>query len=60
MIKLNFFNCLKDDYLKSGLKLEDIQSNKYEHLKSIILNKSRDMMDWLDLPYQNNASIQEI
>ena len=30
MIKLNYFNCLKDDYVKNGLKLNEIQNNKYE------------------------------
>lgn len=61
MIKLNYFNCLKDSYLKNGLKLSQIQNNKYEkELKKVIINKSRPMMDWLDLPYQDKNTIAEI
>ena len=61
MIKLNFFNSLKDNYLKNGLKLEDIETSQYEQqLKNIILNKSRDMMDWIDLPYQGKSFFEEI
>ena len=40
MIKLNYFNCLKDEYVKNGLKLNEIQNNKYEkELKKAIINK---------------------
>ena len=40
MIKFNYFNCLKDEYLKDGLKLNQIQNNKYEkELKKAIINK---------------------
>ena len=61
MIKLNYFNCLKDNYLKNGLKLSQIQNKKYEkELKKVIINKSRPMMDWLDLPYQDKNTIAEI
>lgn len=60
MIKLNFFNSLKDNYIKNGLKLEDIETSQYEQqLKSIILNKSRDMMDWIDLPYEGKSFFEE-
>ena len=61
MIKLNYFNCLKDSYLKDGLKPNQIKNNKYEkELKKIITNKSRPMMDWLDLPYQDKKYVDEI
>ena len=61
MIKLNYFNCLKDEYLKNGLKESQILNNKYEkELKKVITNKSRTMMDWLDLPYQDKKVIDEI
>lgn len=61
MIKLNYFNCLKDEYLKNGLKENQILNNKYEkELKKVITNKARPMMDWLDLPYQDKKSIDEI
>lgn len=61
MIKLNYFNCLKDEYVKNGLKLNEIQNNKYEkELKKAIINKVHPMMDWLDLPYQEKSVIDEI
>lgn len=61
MIKLNYFNCLKDEYLKNGLKENQILNNKYEkELKKVITNKARPMMDWLDLPHQDKKSIDEI
>ena len=61
MIKLNYFNCLKDEYLKDGLIENQILNNKYEkELKKVITNKSRAMMDWLDLPYQDKKTIDEI
>lgn len=61
MIKLNYFNCLEDKYLKNGLNLKEIQNNQYEKsLKEIIFNKSRTMMDWLDLPNQSQDFIEEI
>lgn len=61
MIKINYFNCLKDEYLKNGLKENQILNNKYEkELKKVITNKTRPMMDWLDLPYQNKKEVEEI
>lgn len=61
MIKLNFFNSLKDNYLKNGLELEEIQTDKYQQtLKNIIINKTHSMMSWLDLPYQNKEYIKQI
>lgn len=61
MIKFNYFNCLKDEYLKDGLKLNQIQNNKYEkELKKSIINKVHPMMDWLDLPYQDKKQVEEI
>lgn len=61
MIKLNYYNCLKDTYLKNGLKQKSILNSKYEKdLKKIVINKSRQMMDWVDLPYQNKELVDEI
>lgn len=61
MIKLNYFNCLKDKYLKNGLKENQILNSKYEkNLKKVVINKSHPMMDWLDLPYQNKELVGEI
>ncbi len=61
MIKVNYYNCLKDEYLKNGLKESQILNNKYEKsLKKAIINKSHKMMDWLDLPYQDKDLVNEI
>ena len=61
MIKLNFFNSIKDKHLKNGLELKDIQNCQLEQtLKTAILNKSRDMMDWIDLPYAGKSFFEEI
>ena len=61
MIKLNYFNCLKDDNLKSGLKLAQLSLAKEEKsIKKTIINKSRPMMDWVDLPYQDKKQVDEM
>jgi len=61
MIKLNYFNCLKDEYLKNGLKQNQVLNNKYEKLlKKTIINKVHPMMDWLDLPYLNKQLVEDI
>lgn len=61
MIKLNYFNCIKDDYLLDGLLQTEICDNSQEKaIKNIILNKARPMMDWLDLPFQDSDFVKEI
>lgn len=60
MIKLNYFHSLKDKYLKKGLSLNSLNSKKEKVFKKVIINKSRPMMDWVTLPYQNAAEIEEL
>lgn len=60
MIKLNYFHSLKDKHLKKGLSLNSLNSKKEKVFKKVIINKSRPMMDWVTLPYQNAAEIEEL
>lgn len=61
MIKFNYCNCLKDEYLKDGLKLEKVLKCGLEkNIKKTIINSSRDMMGWVNLPYQNSDIVEEI
>ena len=61
MISLDYFNCIKDKYLINGLTESQIFcSEKQQEIKNAILNKSRPMMEWLDLPFQNESLVEEI
>lgn len=61
MIKFNYFNCLKDEFLKSGLKEGQISKcGEEKDIKKTIINASRDMMGWVNLPYQNTKAVEDI
>lgn len=60
MIKLNYFNSLKSKYLKKGITENSLKVKNENTFKKTIINKSHDMMDWLDLPYQNAKEVEEI
>lgn len=61
MIKFNYFNCIKDEYLKNGLKESQITKCSLEKsIKKTIINTSRDMMGWVNLPYQNGKVIEAL
>ena len=61
MIKFNYFNCIKDNYLKDGLKQDKLtKCGAEKSIKKTIINASRDMMGWVNLPYQSEAQVEEI
>jgi len=61
LIKFNYFNSLKDNNLKNGLKLCIIENYKDEDkIKDNIINKKHAMMDWIDLPNQEKKEIEKI
>lgn len=61
MINYNYFNCIKDKQLNKGLKPGAITScNQEKNIKKTIINKTRPMMGWVDLPYQNIELVEDI
>ncbi len=63
MIKFNYGNCINYKNFTGGLKLKQILAYKSQEqtLKSNIFDKKTShMLGWLDLPEQNNKSINQI
>ena len=61
MIKFNYYNCLKDEFLKAGFKEGQItKCGAEKSIKKTIINASRDMMGWVNLPYQSVEELEEI
>ena len=60
MIKLNYFNALKDKNLKKGITEKTLCSKQDKTFKKVIINQTRPMMDWVNLPYQDSKLVDEI
>lgn len=62
MIKYNYFNCIKDkQQLSKGLKVGEITSCRQEKsIKKTVIGKLNPMMGWVDLPYQDIKTVEEI